>query len=470
MPLPRICVLALLLLGACAAPPESRSGRPLNVVFILSDNQGAWTLGCYGNKDIRSPNIDRLASEGMRFTRCFSSNAVCSPTRATFLTGLLPSQHGIHCYLNADEFQVGPDARCLIREFRSLPKILAENGYACGLSGKWHLGGNLTPQEGFTSWITMPHGHTTTFHGAEIVEDGKIRKEPGYLTEVWTDRAVRFIEENRSRPFFLFLAYNGPYGLGGSLLGGGRNRHSDYYADKEIPSFPREPMHPWLRDNKNYLNNVQAIRSYAAEVSAVDDGVGRVLEALRARGLERDTLVVFSADQGWAGGQHGIWGMGDHTRPLTAFDDQIHIPMIWRHAGRIPAGATSDLLMSNYDFLPTLLGYLGMKEAKPAGLPGRDFSTALRGESGQTSDAVFYEFENTRAIRTGEWKLIRRFPNGPDELYDLKADPGERRNLIGSGQADDLRRRLSEFFDRIADPKYNLWRGGVSKVRRVTKP
>jgi arylsulfatase A-like enzyme len=240
----RPAALAFLLLGACAAPPQARPERRPNVVFILTDNQGAWTLGCYGNRDIRTPAIDRLASEGVRFTRCFSSNAVCSPTRATFLTGLLPSQHGIHCYLNGDEFQVGADARCLIREFRTLPKILVENGYACGLAGKWHLGGNLTPQEGFSSWITMPAGHTTTFTNAEVIEEGKVRKEPQYLTDLWTDRAVRFIQGNRTRPFFLYLAYNGPYGLGGSLLEPDRNRHAAYYADKELASFPRGPMKP----------------------------------------------------------------------------------------------------------------------------------------------------------------------------------------------------------------------------------
>lgn len=306
MPVARFCLSALCFLAACASPQDSRPERRPNVVFILSDNQSAWTLGCYGNRDIRTPNIDRLAAEGIRFTRCFSSNGVCSPTRATFLTGLLPSQHGIHCYLNGDEFQVGSGARCLIQEFRTLPRILSEQGYACGLSGKWHLGGNLTPQEGFRFWVTMPHGHTTTFHGAEVIEDGKIRKEPGTLTDLWTGRAVRFIEENRARPFFLFLAYNGPYGLGGSMLKPAPIRHVATYADKELPSFPREAMSPWLRQNKEHLNNPTAIRRYAEEISGVDDGVGRVLETLKALDLEPDTVVVFAADQGLAAGQHGI--------------------------------------------------------------------------------------------------------------------------------------------------------------------
>src|SRR5262245_43670195 len=260
--LPILAGLALALpAGRAEAPP-----RP-NVVFILTDNQGAWTLGCYGNPDIRTPNIDRLARDGMLFTRCFSSNAVCSPTRATYLTGLLPSQHGVHSYLRADEAQIGPKAYCTIAEFRSLPQLLADAGYVCGLSGKWHLGGNLKPQVGFTDWVTMPHGHTTTFYNAEIIEDGKVRKEPGYLTDFWTDHGVRFIEKNKDRPFFLFLAYNGPYGLGPSLRNPARNRHAAYYADKEMKSFPRAEAHPWLFNNKEFLNDVGAMRRYAAEVS-----------------------------------------------------------------------------------------------------------------------------------------------------------------------------------------------------------
>src|SRR5215210_5502652 len=170
----RLILIAPLVVAAIIAARTSEA-RPLNVVLILTDNQGAWTLGCYGNPDIRTPNIDRLAREGMLFENCFSSNAVCSPTRATLLTGLIPSQHGVHSYLSAGAPQIGPHAYSTIAEFRTLPKILSESGYTCGLSGKWHLGDNLKPQEGFTSWVTMPHGHTQTFYNADVIEDGKVR-------------------------------------------------------------------------------------------------------------------------------------------------------------------------------------------------------------------------------------------------------------------------------------------------------
>ncbi len=465
--------LVLAALSACAAPGAGRDTRRPNVVFILTDNHGAWTLGCYGNPDIRTPHLDRMAADGVLFERCYSSNAVCSPTRATYLTGLLPSQHGVHSYLSANEAQMGPGARSTIEEFRTLGEILAGAGYACGLVGKWHLGDNARPQEGFTSWVTMPHGATSTFHGADVVEDGKVRKEPQYLTEFWTDRAVRFIEANRERPFFLFLAYQGPYGLGGQLLEERANRHAAYYADKELPSFPREPAHPWLHNNKQYLGNPKAIRRYAEELSAVDDGVGRVLETLKRAGLDGTTVVVVTADQGWGGGQRGIWGMGDHTRPLHAFDETMHVPLLWRHPGRIPAGRRVGRLVSNYDFLPTLAGYLGLESELPRAprLSGRDYGAFLRGEEPPWEDVVFFEFENTRAIRTADRKLVRRVPEGPDELYDLREDPGERTNLVDrperATERDALGRRLDAFFAAHADPRYDLWKGGASKTRRL---
>ncbi len=469
-----LLLIAVLVLFVAAAAIRCEARSP-NVVLILTDNHGAWTLGCYGNRDIQTPHIDRLAREGMLFEHCYSSNAVCSPTRATLLTGLIPSQHGVHSYLTAGGAQIGPRAYSTITEFRTLPKILSEAGYTCGLSGKWHLGDNLKPQEGFTTWVTMPHGHTQTFYNADVVEDGKVRKEPRYLTDFWTDHGVEFINENKDKPFFLYLAYNGPYGLGGSMLQPARNRHADYYADKELKSFPREKMNPWLFGERKLLNNVDAMRRYAAEISGVDDGVGRILAALEANKIDDDTLVIFTADQGLAGGQNGFWGMGDHTRPLTAFDWTTHVPLIFRHPGRIRAEQRSDILVSNYDFLPTMLDYLGLKEKTPQQprLPGRSYSGSLSGKPDAGDNTVFFEFETTRAVRTRDWKFVRRFPEGPDELYDLKGDPDERHNLVDrpahAAQQKELRRRLDEFFASYADPQYDLTRDGRSKAKRRSR-
>ncbi len=461
----------LLLLGIpCHA---ADSAQKTNVVFILTDNQGAWTLGCYGNPDIRTPHIDRLAADGMLFTRAFASNAVCSPTRATYLTGLIPSQHGVHCFLD-NKYMMGPEAYNTLEEFRSLPEILADHGYVCGLTGKWHLGANLNPQEGFSYWITMVHGSTSEFYDMPIIENGEVRKEPKYATDLWTEHAIRFIRENKDRPFFLYLPYNGPYNLSRLLLNPARNRHHDYYADKELLSFHRDAVHPWLFNNKDYLNNLVSIRRVAAETSGVDDGVGAVMATLEELGLDENTLVIYAADQGWMGGTNGIWGMGDHTRPLTAFDRMMQVPLIFRHRGSIAPGGKSDIMVSNYDFLPSVLHYLNLGDEvhrlKPKS-PGRDFSPALRGHAADWDDVVYYEMEYVRAIRTADWKYVHR-PEGPFELYHLASDPYEKVNLFGQPQhaaaEEQLEQRLQDFFQATAEPKYNLYRGGGSKATLLT--
>ncbi len=468
-----LCASFWITLGAELAAEAARAKRPTNVVFILSDNQGAWTLGCYGNRDIRTPNIDRLAKEGIRFKRALSCNPVCSPTRATYLTGLIPSQHGVHSFLGAEKpnAQMGPEAYCVIREFPTLPKILRSQGYECGLVGKWHLGANATPQEGFSYWITMPAGNTTEFYDAVVIENGEERREPGYLTDLWTEHAVRFLEQNQDRPFFLLLAFNGPYGLGPLLKNPARNRHHEYYADKELLSFPRDSMHPWLFNNKDYLSNPVSIRRVAAEVSGVDDGVGSVLDTLKRLQLDETTLVVYAADQGWMGGQNGIWGMGDHTRPIGAFESMMHIPLIWHHKGRIQPGSNSDLIVSNYDFLPTLLSYLNLATITPTNSPGRDFAPVLTGQKVSWENVIHYEMENTRAIRTEQWKYVSRHPSGPFELYDMQNDPHERFNLFGQPPHEEiqqeLRSQLTAFFQKHADPQYDLWKAGKSKAARL---
>ncbi len=449
----------------------AESERP-NVVVIMTDNHGAWSLGCYGNPDIRTPNIDSMARQGLLFTQCHSSNAVCSPTRATFLTGLLPSQHGVHSWLAGGRLQMGENSKNTIEEFRSLPEILADEGYVCGLSGKWHLGDNLHPQEGFSFWVTKPHGATASLYRSQVIENGRVQEVEGYATEYWTQRGIEFIEANKTGPFFLFLAYNGPYGHSPPMARPSQNRHAAYYADKPLKSFPRPEVHPWLIHDGKLVGNIEALRSYASEVSGVDDGVGQIMATLKRLGLDEKTLLIFTADQGFACGHGGCWGMGAHTRPLTAYDWTTHIPLIFRHPGRVPPDRKSNLLISNYDLLPTVLAYLGLQDKIPDAPrgPGRDFSTVLlkRPATGR-DDVVFYEYQNVRAIRTDEWKYIERFRQEPNELYHLANDPRERMNLIDQPKhatvQEQLHDRLHAFFGRYAEPQYDLWHDGKSKSR-----
>ncbi len=471
------CLAALAMTPGCRQANETAGGGPANkgraerpnILLILTDNQGAWTLGAYGNPDIRTPRLDRLAAQGVRFDRAFACNAVCSPTRASLLTGLLPSQHGVHRYLGAGGAQTGPGAYCTIGEFRTLPKTLAADGYDCGLVGKWHLGANETPQEGFAFWTTMPQGHTASFYNNSIIDNGTTRKEPGYLTEYWTRRAVEFLGRPREKPFFLMLAYNGPYSLAGAMREKPPPPYLAPYEGADFASFPRGPAHPWLHSQKELLGNPEAIRNFAGHVTAVDTGAGEILGVLDRLGLAENTLVIFTSDQGSAAGQGGFWGMGDHTRPLSCFDPMIRIPLLLRHPGRIPAGRVVERVVATYDVMPSVLAHVGIapEPSRPASPPGRDFTPLLLGDVPGWEDAAYFEFENVRAIRTDRWKYVERFREPPNELYDLAADPGEAQNLAEdpahAATRDALAARLRAFFDKHADTKWDLWKGGGSK-------
>ena len=199
------------------------------------------------------------------------------------------------------------------------------------------------------------------------------------------------------------------------------------------------------------------------------------MTTLQRFGLDKNTLVVYAADQGWMGGQNGIWGMGDHLRPVGAFEPMMRIPLIFRQPGVIPANKTSDCIVSNYDFLPSVLASLGLADRMPQQpkSPGRDFSAVLQGRDIPWENEMFYEMETCRAIRAERWKYVERRPNWPHELYDMQSDPHERFNQFGQSGTQaiqqELSGRLAKFFQEYADPKYDLWRGGRSKASRLTK-
>jgi len=450
----RIALLALLVFGNALAADS----RP-NIVLIVSDNQSQSLLGTYGNDGILTPNIDQLAAEGIQFNRAFAVNGVCSPTRATLMTGLLPSQTGVHVALPTN---VDVDDWSAIEEFRNLPQTLKKAGYKTALVGKYHLGAHEKPQLGFDFWVTFPGGHTTTFYDEVVIDNGSTYRSPEHLTDFWTRRAVTM------EP---------------------RNRHADYYIE-HTPSFPQEPVHPYLENWASgrgpsglmvlegttawtaigALNNKTAMVNTASETAMVDDGVGEVLDALQAHGLDNNTLVIYTSDQGASYGHHGLWGNTSWSFPFTAYNINMQIPLIFRHPDHIPSGIENDRMINQVDFLPTLLDYVGLGDTEIANSPGKSFASMLEGEKIEWDDTVFFEFVTVRAIETPKWKYVRRFPpSDPRELYDLEADAGEIRNLIDSPAHANivaaLDERLMAYFDRHADPQYDLWNGGTAKGR-----
>ena len=180
----------------------------LNVIFILTDDQGPWSAGCCGNDEVHTPSIDRLAATGVRFQNFFCASPVCSPARASLMTGRMPSAHAVHDWIR--EGNMPPRAARYLDGLTCYTDVLVANAYTVGLSGKWHLGDSMTPQRGFSHWFAMPMGGSQ-YNDAEMIRDGVVDVQPGYLTDVITDDALRFIETNKDQPFYLTVHYNAPH-------------------------------------------------------------------------------------------------------------------------------------------------------------------------------------------------------------------------------------------------------------------
>jgi len=328
---------------------------PPNIVLVFVDNQPAEMLGCYGNSELHTPHLDRLAGEGLRFNKAFCPNAMCSPCRASLLTGLMPSQHGIHTWLDDSVMDRWPLDWNAIAEFRTLPKILADSGYKTALIGKYHLGSPSKPQNGFQHWVALNIGHTLSFYNNTIVDNGREVVVPQHSVDYFTEKAVDYIgahDPASGTPFFLFLTYNAPYGHWPSVKGPSGNRFARFYETTPMRSVPREGVSKKVVDwfvrnieegiNPNYLssllqqpNDLETLRNYFSQISMIDDGVGQVLAALDRKGLTDDTLVIYTADHGFSLGHHGVWGHGEDSWPSNCYGVSYSIPLIMRHHGRI---------------------------------------------------------------------------------------------------------------------------------------
>ena len=497
--------ITTLVLALYLSATVSAEDRP-NIVLIVTDNQSEKLLGAYGKNDIRTPNIDSLAEQGMLFTHAFAASGVCSPTRATLMTGLMPSQHGVHNAMPS-EFEI--EDWNAIEEFRNLPQTLSAAGYDMAMIGKYHLGQAKAPQLGFRYWVTFPTGHTTAFYGVEVIDNGETYVlENEHLTDFWTRKAVDFLETRPTdKPFFLYLSYNGPYNLPPLVLEPPKNRHAAYY-NEHVPTFPQEPVHPALRrlaieysnvdallaergewwyaytdepdaataaaENSwpwqtiGALNNKTAMIHLASQMSMLDDGVGQVLQALHEQGLDDNTIVLFTSDQSSAFGQHGLWGNSSYAEPHPAYMENMRVPLIVRMPGVVPEGTRSDQVINQVDLFPTLLELIGMGDISIANSAGNSFAPTLRNEEQPGLDAAFFEYITVRAIATREWKYVKRLFGDPPELYNLVADPGEHRNLAGdqdhAAVLAKLDAQLEAYFSEYVSEDYDVWNGGTAKA------
>jgi choline-sulfatase len=445
----------------------SRDPNRPNLIVIVTDDQGYWAMSCAGNAEIQTPNLDRLAATGMRFDNFFCASPVCSPARASILTGRIPSQHGVHDWIRAGNSTIDQGRNGDLIEYLKgmvgYTDLLAAAGYVCGMSGKWHLGDSHHPQKGFSFWRVHATGGGPYYGAPMIDEHGEVYQEPGYVTDVITDNALDFLrtQVQTDAPFYLSVHYTAPHSPWDRANHPGA-LYDQYSEHCPFSSIPREPMHPWQINSAPYGDTEESRRAllsgYFSAVTAMDDNVGRLLDWLEREGLRRDTLVLFTSDNGMNMGHHGIYGKGNGTFPLNMFDTSVKVPTLISRPGHVPENQVCEELLSHYDLMPTFLDYLGLDNPEANKLPGQSFAPMLRGEplAGRGHVVVFDEYGPVRMIRDRCWKYVHRYPYGPHELYDLERDPEERDNLIDSEVHRNtlvaLKAQLDAWFVRYVDP------------------
>lgn len=439
---------------ACSA---ARAASRPNVVMFMTDDHGAWATGTYGCGEMHTPNIDALAAGGAKFTRAFACTPVCSPSRVTYLTGQIPSRHGVQDWLLPDD-SFGPTTRNWYAGFTTYSEILAQHGYNLGMCGKWHMGMDDKAQAGFHYWATIPGGSGPS-RDPTFAVNGATRALKGFKTDLVGDFALDFLSrQSADNPFYLLVPFYAPH----TPYDYQPDEYRKWFEGSRFSCFPRTPMNPWInRELAGLHNNPKSMHAYSALIAGVDANVGRVLNRLNEMGVRDNTLVIFTADQGWNAGHHGIWGKGNGTVPFNMYEESLRVPMIWNHPRRIARGLTPDPMISSYDFFPTILDYLGI--AAPAEKrPGRSYAGFLRGQKPPWRNRLYFEYAYVRGIRTENLKYVERTKEWPTELFDLEADPGETRSVLNDAryarELQALRADMNAFFKDNSAPPIEDWR------------
>jgi len=423
----RILVVALLALIASSLRAQTPVGNPArpNVVLIITDDVGYGDVGAYGAPDIKTPHIDGLAREGVRLTDFYANGATCTPTRTGLISGRYQQRFALEAPLGSAQSADGE--RGLPATGRSLPRLLGNNGYATALVGKWHLGykPEFSPAAhgfdyffGFKSGFTDYYQHTSGEGLADLFENEQHVEVPGYMTDLITDRSIRFIEQNAGRPFFIDVAYNAA--------------HWPY----------QPPDHPsTARDHGRHLtpfdDATSTRKDYAAILERADQGVGRILEALDRRGLRQNTIVIFTNDNGgeWLSRNDPFF----HNKG-TVWEGGIRVPAILRWPGRIPAGTVSGQVGITMDLTASILAATQTPVPADARLEGIDLMPVLERRAPGIERTLFWRVAGPRsqqAVRSGDWKLLF---DGRPMLFNVRTDLGERTNLIE--KRGDIARRL----------------------------
>jgi arylsulfatase A-like enzyme len=439
--------------GALAAPALAQKKRTAvqrpNILLILADGLASWTLGCYGNKEIHTPNIDRLAQTGMRFAHHFVCTPAGSASRATLFTGRTPRQTGVADFLTPQPVEKPPQGQAapppaFAREIM-LPDILSGQGYHCGYVGKWHMGDDEKPQHACKFWYTMA-GAAQPYQNPQMSWNGEPVHEKGYLADLLTAKACQFFDQqNPGTPFFLTVAYPNPH----PPYEGHPQKYYDMYAGARFESFGYEPMaRNALRGRDMFPDFLGNLQRFAAAVTALDDQMPVLLEKVRSRGLLDNTLVLFTSSHGQLLGRHGLWSGGLASDPINMYEEAVSVPMIWSWLGRVPPQNVRPELVSLYDLLPALCEAAGAPLPAGRNLCGRSYTTLARNQKLPKNqpwrNLVFGDLRNTSMVRDARYKVIlRNEGRGPHELYDLTADAREKVNQYDNPQYVSVRDRMS---------------------------
>ncbi len=467
----RILLLLSALLVAAAPVQAGPPAKKLNIVWIVTDDQARWSIGAYGNKESRTPNMDRLAREGAKFLNAFVTTPVCSPSRASFMTGRYGSQVRIADWIAPQEAAQGVGLPASAMTFA---QVLQKHGYATGLVGKWHLG--MLPQfhptrRGFDHFFGFLGGGNTPLNPTLEV-NGKEQKMTGSLPDLLMTDALAFISKNKDKAFALGIHFRAPHLPYGPVL------DEDSAPFKNLdPTVPKSPCAD-LKQVKNWT------RDYYASIHSVDRNLGRLLALLEELGVAENTIVLFTSDHGYMIGHHGLhtkgnafWiagGVHGPQRP-NMFDLSMRIPLLVRWPRSVRPGIEIEEIVSNLDMFASVLGMLGVPPPERYQQEGKDFTPILRGQKVPWRDAHFgqYDLHNSglaymRSIHTGRYNLVRHhFSNGLDELYDHQTDPDELKNVYNNAAyrtiRADLQKRLTRWQQAIADPILVFEGGGGKK-------
>lgn len=391
------------------------TGRP-NVVLIITDDVGYGDFGAYGAPDIKTPNIDRLARDGVRFTDFYANGATCTPTRAGLISGRYQQRFTLEAPLG--NLHSADGVRGLPAAGHSLPQLLKNNGYVTGLVGKWHLGykPEFSPAAhgfeyffGFKSGYTDYYQHTSGEGEADLFENDQQVTVPGYMTDLITERSVRFIEQNSSKPFFLDVAYNAAHWP---------------YQRPDQPSVARDHA----RHLSPFDDDTNSRADYLAILERADQGVGRILAALDRLGLTQSTIVIFTNDNGgeWLSRNDPFF----HNKG-SVWEGGIRVPAILRWPGHIPGGKVTGQVGITMDLSATILATTGTPVPAEARLEGVNLMPVLEGRAPEIERTLFWRVRGNRpgqAVRSGDWKLL--FDGQRPMLFNVRTDLGERNNLI----------------------------------------